>query len=71
MNDELAMKANRYDVIKAISEESYRRAMAALAQGNIKEAKEHMDVFEEYDRRGSELKRSLFIELGEIKNESL
>ena len=71
MNEDLTMKANRYDVIKAISEESYKRAMAALAQGHIKLAQEHMAVFEEYDRRASELKRVLFVELEEIKNESL
>lgn len=71
MNEELAMKANRYDVIKAISEESYKRAMAALAHGHIKMAQEHMAVFESYDQRASELKRALFEELEEIKNESL
>ena len=71
MSDELGMKASRYDVVRAISEESYKRAMASLAHGDIKQAKEHMDVFEAYDRRASELKRALYIELEEIKNESL
>ena len=71
MNEELAMKANRYDVIRSISEESYKRAMAALAQGHIKQAQEHMAVFESYDRRAAELKRVLFDELEEIENESL
>lgn len=68
---DLTMKANRYDVIRAISEESYKRAMAALAQGHIKEAQEHMAVFEEYDRRASELKRVLFDKVEAITNESL
>lgn len=65
------MKANRYDVVKAIAEESYKRAMAALAQGHIKLAQEHMAVFESYDCRAAELKRELFTEMEEIKNESL
>lgn len=71
MNDDLSMKASRYDIIKAISEESYKRAMADLAKGNIAQAKEHMAVFEAYDARASELKRDLFTELEEIKNDTL
>lgn len=41
---------NQRDVASAICEESYARAMAALAQGHIEHAQKCMEVYERYNR---------------------
>lgn len=50
---------NQRDVARAISEESYARAMAALAQGHIEHAQKCMEVFERYDRVLKEIEEEL------------